>query len=173
MLKMAYAIGLGHDLGHAPFGHAGEKALNDKCKEIGGFVHEIHGLRVADILGSRGKGLNLTYGVRDGIVCHCGESPDKEIKPRSEMLDLQQITNREYKPISWEGCVTRMADRIAYLGRDLEDSLDGGFVDRNEVPDLIRKSLGESNGEIIDKLVIDVIKTSPPKRMISFSGLNV
>ncbi|MDY6894576.1 MAG: HD domain-containing protein [Thermotogota bacterium] len=166
---MAYAIGLGHDLGHAPFGHAGETVLNLKCKEIGGFIHEIHGLRVTDVLGSRGVGLNLTYGVRDGIICHCGESPDQKIRPRTEMLDLNQIKKRNKLPSSWEGCVTRMADRIAYLGRDLEDSIDGGFVEKEDIPEIVQKELGKSNGEIIDNLVIDVLTNSIKEGQIGFS----
>ncbi|MCK9363376.1 MAG: HD domain-containing protein [Syntrophales bacterium] len=166
---MAYAIGLGHDLGHAPFGHAGETALNSKCKDIGGFIHEIHGLRVADVLGSRGVGLNLTYGVRDGIICHCGEAPDQKIQPRSEVLDLINIKKRDKLPSSWEGCITRMADRIAYLGRDLEDSIDGGFLEKKEIPEIIQNELGESNGEIIDNLVVDVITNSKKEEQIAFS----
>ena len=166
---MAYAIGLGHDLGHAPFGHAGETVLNSKCKDIGGFIHEIHGLRVVDVLGSRGVSLNLTYGVRDGIICHCGEAPDQKIQPRSEVLDLTKIKKRDKLPSSWEGCVTRMADRIAYLGRDLEDSIDGGFVKEEEIPEIIQKELGESNGEIIDSLVVDLITNSQKEGQIAFS----
>jgi len=166
---MAYAIGLGHDLGHAPFGHAGETVLNSKCKDIGGFIHEIHGLRVVDVLGSRGASLNLTYGVRDGIICHCGEAPDRKIQPRSDALDLFEIKKRDKLPSSWEGCVMRIADRIAYLGRDLEDSIDGGFVKEEEIPEVIQKELGESNGEIIDNLVVDVITNSQKEEQISFS----
>ncbi|MEI9477656.1 MAG: HD domain-containing protein [Deltaproteobacteria bacterium] len=168
-VDMAYAIGLGHDLGHAPFGHAGEMALNRKCQDIGGFIHEINGLRVVDILGNRGDGLNLTYGVRDGIVCHCGEAPDRDIKPRDEKINLKHLTKKGTFPSSWEGCVMRIADRIAYLGRDLEDSIDGGFVNRKDVPSIVEKALGESNGEIINTLVIDIIETSGKKRQIAFS----
>lgn len=168
-VELAFAIGLGHDLGHAPFGHAGETALNAKCKDIGGFVHEIHGLRVVDVLGNRGHSLNLTYAVRDGIVCHCGEAPDKNISPRKDKLVLERIRNRNKLPCSWEGCAARIADRIAYLGRDLEDSIDGGFINIDIIPEVIKKELGKTNGEIIDTLVIDVINTSLEKGEISFS----
>ncbi len=170
-INMAYAIGLGHDLGHAPFGHAGEKALNAKCHDIGGFIHEIHGLRVANILGNRGKGLNLTYGVRDGIVCHCGEAPEQELSPRKEKIRLEKIKKKDKWPCSWEGCIARIADRIAYLGRDLEDSIEGGFLERAgiSIPPTIEEALGETNGEIIDTLVIDVIETSLIKGKVSFS----
>ena len=167
--EMAYAIGLAHDLGHAPFGHAGESVLKSKCESIGGFIHEIHGLRVVDILGNRGRSLNLTYGVRDGIVCHCGESPDKMIKPSHTKNNLEKIYKRDTFPCSYEGCIARMGDRIAYLGRDLEDSIYGGFIKRSDVPNEIERELGETNGEIIDTLVIDVITESASCGEIAFS----
>ena len=167
--EMAYAVGLGHDLGHAPFGHAGESVLSERTKEIGGFMHEIHGLRVVDILGNRGVGLNLSYGIRDGIVCHCGEVPDQEIYPRKEKKDLSTIKKRDVYPCSFEGCVARMSDRIAYLGRDLEDSIYGGFIKDADLPHNIKKELGISNGAIIDTLVVDVITTSRMTGKISLS----
>lgn len=167
--NMSYAIGLSHDLGHAPFGHAGEETLKEKTKEVGGFIHEIHGLRVVDILGNGGNSLNLTYGVRDGIVCHCGEKPDKEIIPRREVIDLSLIKDRDQYPCSYEGCIVRMSDRIAYLGRDLEDAIYGGFIKKEDVPRIVEDELGETNGEIINTLVIDVIETSKKKGVISLS----
>jgi len=167
--EMAYAIGLGHDLGHAPFGHAGEKVLAEKCKDVGRFVHELHGLRVVDRLGSQGKPLNLTYGVRDGIVCHCGESPEQVIEPRRKAIDLAHIKTRGELPCSYEGCAARMADRIAYLGRDLEDAIYGGFIKLKEAPNTIKEELGETNGEIIDTLVLDVIETSKKRGQIAIS----
>lgn len=163
---MAYAIGLAHDLGQAPFGHAGESVLNEKT---GRFIHEIHGLRIVDKLGNRGRSLNLTYGVRDGIICHCGEALDQEIAPREEKIDLKTITDRNVLPSSCEGCIARMADRIAYLGRDLEDAIYGGFLEVKKMPGVIRNKLGETNGEIIDCLVIDVVETSKKKSTVSVS----
>ncbi len=167
--NMSYAIGLAHDLGHAPFGHAGETVLKEKAKEIGGFIHEVHGLRVVDVLGNGGKSLNLTYGVRDGIICHCGEKPDRELVPRKAAIDLSAIQDRDKYPCSYEGSVARMSDRIAYLGRDLEDAIYGGFIKREEVPAIVEKELGETNGEIINTLVIDVIETSRKRENISLS----
>lgn len=168
--ELAYAIGLGHDLGHAPFGHAGETILAKRTKDAGGFIHEVHGLRVADILGNRGEGLNLTYGVRDGIVCHCGEAPDQEVEPRKDKKDLALIKRRNNRPCSYEGCIARMSDRIAYLGRDLEDAIYGGFIKRSDVPIAVGKVLGTNNGEIIDALVIDIIETSRTTGKISLSA---
>lgn len=167
--ELAYAIGLGHDLGHAPFGHAGETVLSKRTKDIGGFIHEVHGLRVADILGNRGAGLNLTYGVRDGIVCHCGEAPDQEVEPRKDKKELSVIKRRNNRPCSYEGCIARMSDRVAYLGRDLEDAIYGGFIDADAVPSEVQKVLGSNNGEIIDALVVDIIQTSNATGKISLS----
>jgi dGTPase len=167
--QVAYAIGLAHDLGHPPFGHAGESALKEKASSIGGFIHELHGLRVIDILGNRGTSLNLTFIVRDGVICHCGENTDKELDPRKEILDLAKIKDKGNIPCSYEGCATRLSDKIAYLGRDLEDAIYGGFIKRKDIPPKIEKVLGETNGEIIDALVLDVIKTSKRKGTISFS----
>ncbi len=167
--ELAYAIGLGHDLGHGPFGHAGETVLAKRAKSIGGYIHELHGLRVVDVLGNRGHSLNLTYGVRDGIVCHCGEAPDQELEPRKNKIDLSTIKKRDVYPCSYEGCVARMSDRIAYLGRDLEDAIYGKFIKKANVPKLIKKELGRSNRKIIDTLVIDVINTSKKKGKISLS----
>lgn len=167
--QVAYAIGLAHDIGHAPFGHGGEKILRNKSKSIGSFIHEIHGLRIVDVLGNRGRSLNLTYQVRDGIVCHCGEKPDKELEPRREKINLSTINKKGIIPCSYEGCVVRLSDKIAYLGRDLEDSIYGGFIKRSEIPKNIEKELGHTNGEIIDTLVLDVINNSKKKGKIAFS----
>lgn len=167
--NMTYAIGLGHDLGHAPFGHAGESILKEKTKAIDGFIHEIHGLRVVDKLGDRGKSLNLTYGVRDGIICHCGESSEQKIVPRQNKINLENIKDLNFFPSSYEGCVVRMADRIAYLGRDLEDAIYGNFVKLKDIPFTVQNELGKTNGEIINRLVIDVIETSEVNGTISLS----
>jgi len=158
--EIAYAIGLAHDLGHAPFGHAGEKVLHEKSQAIGGFIHELHGLRIVDKLGNRGESLNLTYAVRDGIVCHCGELPDQELEPRDNIIDLSEITSKGTTPATYEGCVVRLSDRVAYLGRDLEDAIYGHFIRREDIPKNIEKELGQTNGEIIDTLVLDIIENS-------------
>lgn len=169
---LAYAIGLAHDVGHAPFGHAGENALNEILNDKNAskkFIHEIHGLRVVDILGNRGKSLNLTYAVRDGVVCHCGEELENELIPRKRTLVLENINQRGEMPYSWEGCVVRLTDRLAYLGRDLEDALLGGYVNEKKVPRDIKNCLGTTNGEIINTLVADVIETSRRRKAISLS----
>lgn len=167
--EIAFSIGLAHDLGHAPFGHAGEKVLAKKSEAIGGFIHEVHGLRVVEKLGNRGESLNLTYIVCDGIICHCGEEPDKELEPRDALIDLSKIVEKGMIPCSYEGCVVRLSDRVAYLGRDLEDAIYGKFIKREYIPDEIDIELGETNGEIINTLVLDIIETSKQTGKIALS----
>lgn len=158
--EMAYAIGLGHDLGHSPFGHAGESALNRKLNSDFKFIHEVHGLRVVDKLCNDGKGLNLTYGVRDGIINHNGEILQQSLKPRTERNIVESIHDRKSIATSYEGCIVRFSDKIAYLGRDIEDALIADFITINQIPEKIRDEVGSSNGEIINKLIIDIIQTS-------------
>lgn len=167
--EIAFSIGLAHDLGHAPFGYAGEKVLAEKSEAIGGFIHEVHGLRVVEKLGNRGESLNLTYIVRDGIICHCGEEPDKELEPRNVITDLSEINKKGIIPCSYEGCVVRLSDKVAYLGRDLEDAIYGKFISRKDIPPEIDKELGETNGEIINTLVLDIIETSGRDGKIALS----
>lgn len=148
--EMAYAIGLGHDLGHSPFGHAGETALNRKLNSDFKFIHEVHGLRVVDKLCNDGNGLNLTYGVRDGIINHNGEILQQSLKPNEEKNNIESIHDRKSIATSYEGCIVRFSDKIAYLGRDIEDALIADFITLNEIPEKIREEVGSSNGEIIN-----------------------
>jgi dGTPase len=158
--EMAYAIGLGHDLGHSPFGHAGETALNKKLNSEFKFIHEVHSLRVVDKLCNDGKGLNLTYGVRDGIINHNGEILQQSLKPTLIRNNLEEIHDRKSLATSFEGCIVRFADKVAYLGRDIEDALIADFISINEIPEKIRDEVGSTNGEIINNLIIDIITTS-------------
>ena len=169
-VELAQAIALGHDLGHAPFGHIGEKALNEVSAPIGGFIHEVHSLRVVDKITRDGKGLNLTYAVRDGIVSHCGEEFQISILPEKIKKDLDAISVRQSAPLTYEGCVVRVADKIAYLGRDIEDAITTGLITSRDVPQNIKKNLGTTNGEIIDTLVLDVVKSSANSEEITFSN---
>ncbi len=167
---LAEAIGLGHDLGHSPFGHHGEDVLKDICEEQGldiSFQHEINGLRVVDKLAELDRepesGLNLTYEVRDGIISHCGEDFGSNlITPEKEDKNLEDIKNRRdaLMPITLEGCVVRFIDKIAYAGRDLEDALKAELIEENDVPKDIIDELGNNNGEIIGRLLKDLIDTS-------------
>ena len=167
--EMAYAIGLGHDLGHSPFGHAGETALNRKLNSDFKFYHEIHSLRVIDKLCNGGDGLNLTYGVRDGIINHNGEILQQSLKPSSSINNIESFIDRKHIASSYEGCIVRFSDKIAYLGRDIEDALIADFIRKDDIPQEIRDDIGFSNGQIIDKLILDVIETSKDSDEIQFS----
>ncbi|MDD3243290.1 MAG: HD domain-containing protein [Eubacteriales bacterium] len=167
---LAYAAGLGHDLGHAPFGHSGERALNGLVKEsLGGFRHEIQSLRMVDKLANSGTGLNLTYGVRDAILCHDGEKFEQYLDPASTLEDPWSKLRRSRQPASMEGCVVRFSDKIAYLGRDLEDALRSGLVSPADVPAQVARRLGHTNGAIINALVIDLIENSLRQGRLGFS----
>ncbi len=165
---LAWAIGMGHDLGHTPFGHLGEKILS-RLRGEDGFRHEIYSLRVVDHLTSHGKGLNLTYAVRDGIINHCGEKFEQYLEPDPEVKDLSSITRRNHLPATWEGVAVRMSDKIAYLGRDLEDAMQLGLVRREEIPARGRKILGDTNSQIINTLVNDLIRQSLATGRIGYS----
>ncbi len=166
---LAWAIGLGHDLGHTPFGHVGETVMNNLKSERGGFIHELYSLRVVDYLANYGKGMNLTYAVRDGIVNHCGEKFEQSIQPDFEEKELQAIDARDRYPSTWEGAVVRMADKIAYLGRDVEDAVQLKIIQKKDIPAEVVHILGSSNSEIISTLVADVIQYSKEIGSIGFS----
>ena len=128
--ELAKAIAAGHDVGHSPFGHAGEKVLSEISKrDIGqSFWHERNGLYMVDYIelledrNGKKKNLDLTYAVRDGIISHCGEIDENSLYPRTEAIDLEkeyQYPN-QYSPYTWEGCVVKISDKISYIGRDIE-----------------------------------------------------
>lgn len=170
---LAWAIGLGHDLGHTPFGHLGETILTqiiqEKLSKNEAFRHEIYSLRVVDFLTRHGEGLNLTYAVRDGIINHCGEKFEQRISPDFQFKDLNKITDRTFFPSTWEGCVVRMSDKIAYMGRDMEDAIRLKIISKADIPKMVSNRLGGNNGQIIDQLVTDLINNSLKVGEISFS----
>lgn len=130
------AIALGHDLGHTPFGHAGERALNSVVP--GGFRHYEQSLRVVEKLEKGGKGLNLTYEVRDGIVCHT----------RGKEAD------------TLEGRIVKLADKIAYINHDIDDAVRAGVMCEEDIPLAIRNALGHKKSARINKMVLDVVENS-------------
>ena len=173
------AIALGHDVGHTPFGHSGERVLNKKLKEIDPklyFEHESNGLRVLNILekhnGSRG--LNLTFEVRDGIISHCGEYYNERMlepcrdKTEEDISYLIPKKNRK-GPATMEGCVVRFADKIAYVGRDIEDALRTGIIASEMDVPVMADVKGSSNSAIINFLVCDIIENSMDKGCIMMS----
>ncbi len=168
-VDLAWAISLGHDLGHTPFGHLGESILQELLKERGGFSHEIYSLRQVDRLINYGRGLNLTYAVRDGIINHCGEAFEQSIRPDFRVRDLGAIERLEYYPCTWEGTVMRMADKVAYLGRDIEDAIHLGVLKPDDLPAEAVAVLGRTNSEIIDAMVKDIIACAESSGEIGFS----
>lgn len=164
-VDLANAIALGHDLGHAPFGHSGEQVLNEVCRTRGlsGFMHEAHSLRVVDVMKElNGAELNLTYEVRDGIVCHLGEDYSRTLVPERER-DVTLVGTdmaRRCKPSTLEGCVVRYVDRVAYLARDLQDALELGILQKKDMPKEVKRYLGTDAGEIIGRLTSDIILES-------------
>lgn len=170
--ELAWAIGIGHDLGHTPFGHVGERIISSISQErgIGVFEHEINSLRVVDFLADNGKGLNLTYAVRDGIVSHNGEALRVRIKPTFEIKDFAAIDSRKgLLPATYEGAVVRFSDSIAYLGRDFEDASRLGILKGKQLPEIVSSRLGTTNGEIINSLVNDIIASASKDEGIGFS----
>jgi dGTPase len=167
--ELATVIGLGHDIGHAPFGHAGESTLGELLGKPDEFIHEVNGLRVVDFLANNGRGLNLTYAVRDGIICHNGEKFEQEIEPRDDIIDLCSIKNRSKYPVSYEACIVRMSDKIAYLGRDIEDAVTANVIGLKDLPSELKGKSDIINSHLINEFVIDVVNTSIEKGKIALS----
>lgn len=139
------AIALGHDLGHTPCGHVGERVLNALCP--GGFQHNIQSLRVADVLEKDGRGLNLTYEVRDGILQHKSSG----------------------HPQTLEGVAVSLADRIAYINHDIEDAVRGGFIKEEDLPKSPIETLGRDTSERINTAITDIVRNSVGKPALSMS----
>ncbi len=182
-VDLTRAISMGHDLGHAPFGHEGEVELS-KIREENGldrFWHERNSLRIIDDIelleDDKGnyRNLDLTYAVRDGIISHCGEVDENGIFPRKEKIDLNTINHPgEYQAYTWEGCVVKISDKIAYLGRDIEDAIRMDFIGRNDMRKLKRISThyGEdalNTTVIIHDFITSICENSSPESGIRLS----
>ena len=178
-LELVEAIALGHDLGHSPFGHDGEVSLGKCCLKhgIGEFHHNIQSLHIVDNISLRGKGLNLTFQVRDGIISHDGEVHNTVLKPQRDktekdiqdyILSTTKGENINWMPATLEGCVVRISDTIAYIGQDIEDAIRLNILKREELPKDCVEFLGNTNSLIIDTLVKSVILNSYEKDFISF-----
>ncbi len=139
------AIALGHDLGHTPFGHAGERALDKLCKD--GFKHYEQSVRVVDMLEKYDKGLNLTDEVRNGILCH----------------------TKGEEAYTLEGQIIRIADKIAYLNHDIDDAIRADVMAEEDIPLSLRMKLGMTKSQRINNMVIDVINTSKTNENIRMS----
>jgi dGTPase len=174
------AVSLGHDIGHTPFGHDGEKILSDLCHAhgVGHFHHNVQSVQFLDRVERKGIGWNLCLQTLDGILCHDGEVHNRRLIPDGgktfadldrEIHDKTWLPEVDLLPMTMEGCVVRMADTIAYIGRDLEDAIRLGMIDRGDIPRPIREVLGSTNGTIVYNLVTDVIHNSYQQAYVTFS----
>ncbi|MBF0411877.1 MAG: HD domain-containing protein [Desulfamplus sp.] len=199
------AASMGHDLGHPPFGHDGERILSELTSQngIGYFHHNIQSIQILEHIEQKGKGLNLSLQTLDAIVCHNGEIHSTYLKPdrkrifeefdniifdmsqaekssaipvndissvHSPQLTGNSISTTDLMPMTMEGCVVRASDTIAYIGRDIEDSIRVGLIKRDELPLKCVRLLGNTNGTIVYNLVTDLIANSLRQPYIAFSS---
>ncbi len=175
------AASLGHDLGHVPYGHEGEKILNEislKYNE-GYFSHNVQSVRTLMNIENKGCGNNITLQVLDAILCHNGEmiqsiyAPSK--KSKEEFLNEynESYKNKEIlkkiKPMTLEGCIVRISDVVGYIGKDVEDAIRLGIITQDEIPNNIILTLGNTNSKIVNTIVNDIIKNSIDKNYIKIS----
>ena len=180
--ELTKAIATAHDIGHSPFGHEGERIISEISKrELGEtFWHEKNGVEVVDKIEllkdnlENKQNLNLTYAVRDGIISHCGEIDENNLKPREEAIDLREYKYpNQFKPYTWEGCVVKIADKISYLGRDMEDAIRIGILD--EQLDELRQMLEIDENEpinntiLINNMIYDLCENSSVEKGLCFS----
>jgi len=177
-VEMTQAIALGHDLGHPPFGHAGEEVLDEIAREHGGrFHHEINSLRVVDYIAEKGEGLRLTFGVRDGIVSHCGERMEQHIEPDWDVRELESIKDLGKYPSSYEGCIVRVADKISSLGRDVEDAIQMGIIVPEDIPEPITSYLRikpqeakyQFNRALLNRMIYNIIEETDATERVGMS----
>jgi len=174
------AIALGHDIGHPPFGHDGEKILDALCREHGlpSFQHNLQSVRFLEGIERQGRGWNLTLQTLDGIICHDGEIHNRSLAPQRGKtfadFDLQGAAKaldrrHELIPMTMEGCVVRFADTIAYIGRDIEDAIELKLISRADIPCRCQELFGKTNGSIVYRLVTDLIAGGLEEGAIAFS----
>ncbi len=174
------AIALGHDIGHTTLGHLGESLLNKITKkELNEeFAHNIQSVRDLMVLEKNGKGLNITIQVLDGIMCHNGKILENKYMPtkkdKNEFLreyeeSYQGKKTNKFSAMTLEGCVVRLSDIIAYIGRDIEDAITLGLLKREQLPKDITEVLGNTNREIVNTIILDIIENSIDKPYIKLS----
>jgi len=174
------AASLGHDIGHPPFGHDGERFLSHltRANAAGTFHHNIQSIQFLDRIERKGNGWNLSLQTLDAILCHNGEAHCSKLspKPRKNFEDFDNLLAElksgvltDAVPMTMEGCVVRMADTISYIGRDLEDAIRLKLICRDQLPEESRALLGQTQGSIVFKLVTDLIQTSLDQYFIGFS----
>jgi len=174
------AIALGHDIGHTPFGHDGERFLSELCyaSGIGYFQHNVQSVQFLDRVERKGQGWNLCLQTLDGILCHDGEIHNQALAPdrektfetlEREMSVKKSDPSIKLIPMTLEGCVVRMADTISYIGRDIEDAIRLNMIQRSDLPKESVDILGRTNGTIVYNLVTDIINNSFQNSFIAFS----
>jgi len=175
------AIALGHDIGHVPFGHTGEKILNDislvKTGQV--FAHNVQSVRTLMNLENKGNGINLSLQVLDGIMCHNGEFVSNIYKPvnktKESFLDeynslyLNENNTSKLKPMTLEGCIVRLSDIIAYVGKDIEDAESINTFSKDDISKEIVDVVGSTNKDIMNNIILDVIYNSYDKPYIAMS----
>lgn len=175
------AASLGHDIGHPPFGHDGERFLSrlTRASGAGYFHHNLQSIQFLDRIERGGKGWNLSLQTLDAILCHDGEAHHQRLTPAPPrsfddldkmMADFRNRDRCTGIPSTMEGCVVRMADTISYIGRDLEDGIRLGLVTRDDIPADCRDTLGTTNGTIVFNLVTDLISQSRGRPYVGFSS---
>ena len=174
------AIALGHDIGHTPFGHDGERFLSEICRRhgIGNFHHNLQSVHFLENVERKGEGWNLCLQTLDGILSHDGEIHNEKLLPATDktFVDMDaEIKSKKMEPetslipMTLEGCLVRMADTVSYIGRDIEDAIRLKLIRRSDLPGESVRLLGDTNGTIVFNLVTDIICTSRGKPYIAFS----
>ena len=175
------AASLGHDLGHPPFGHCGEKALSELSLKYEGkvFAHNVQSVRTLMDLENNGNGKNISVQVLDAILCHNGELLEETYYPVKKSKDeFLEEYNKCYDsldnskilhPMTLEGCVVRISDIVSYAGKDIEDAIRLGIIKKDDIPKSITDILGDNNAEIVNTLVTDIIDNSYNKPYIKLS----
>lgn len=187
-IELTRAIAIGHDLGHAPFGHEGEKILNRLTQKYLGsdFFHERNGLHFVDEIELLeddiriSNNMHLTYGVRDGIISHCGEVDNNSLRPRNEYIDLEKefLHAGQFEPYTWEGCCVKLADKIAYVGRDIEDATRLHFLseaDSEALTEIAKEYADQTvinTTSIINNIIYDITANSTPEKGLKLSEEN-
>lgn len=181
-LDLIEAIALGHDLGHAPYGHVGEKAINDCLEErgFGYFTHNANSVRHLLFIERNGVGYNVSLQVLDGILCHNGEILSRIYKPDRHKTIAQfweeyekcwhvKDYSKKIVPMTLEGCVVRISDVISYVGKDIEDAIKVGIISEDDLPEDVVTVLGKDNKSMINRLIGDIVIHSYRKPYLEFS----
>jgi dGTPase len=176
------AIALGHDVGHTPFGHTGERLVSKFCKknDTGCFAHNAQSFRQFHHIEKKSHGVNLCIQTLDGILCHNGEMLEQQYKNNKQKTrealfhEYHQCmeneeSSRKLIPMTMEGCIVRISDIIAYIGRDIEDAIIVNLIERIDIPKDISEILGDNNKDIVNNLILDMINNSYGSDSLSFS----